>query len=79
MVCIYDLAYVFAMMFFTAALFLNAIRWVELISNLKILVDQANQSKFKKRIVGGTIVTLVIVSIFRMVSACSVNPTTDDN
>jgi|LauGreDrversion4_2_1035121.scaffolds.fasta_scaffold957755_1 hypothetical protein len=34
LVCAYDLAYVFAMMFFTIALFLNAIRWVILIEDL---------------------------------------------
>ena len=77
LVCVYDLAYIFAMMFFTVALFLNAIRWVELISNLKIKEGKHSISKLKKVFIGSIVVRLGIVSVYRMVCECSVKPQND--
>lgn len=69
MVCAYDLAYVFGMMFFTVAILLNAIRWVVLISDLQNI--RLTTYSFKtKLIMGGMLLWLLVVSIFRMVAEC---------
>ena len=73
LVCTYDLAYIFAMMFFTAALFLNAIRWVVLINDLQVRGGSFTFSNMKKGFMTGMVFTLGIVSIYRMVSACTVD------
>lgn len=77
LVCAYDLAYVFAMMFFTVALFLNAIRWVILIQELQNM-EKHKFTRARKVALGSAVVILGIVSVYRMVAECDVEPSTNE-
>jgi len=69
LVCAYDLAYIFAITFFTVAILLNAIRWVVLINDLQ----NKTLTKYSWRVKAGMSSILIIlgtVSIYRMVAEC---------
>jgi hypothetical protein len=75
LVCAYDLAYVFAMMFFTMAILLNAIRWVVLINDLQKMTAITNKYTLRVKLgMGAILATLVTVSVFRMIAECQEHP-----